>query len=118
MSRRKQESEEVEPKRPVVAGDVLAQVTTRALALEEVALALASSEDVDEMAAALLPVVAGAVGAREAARGKVGQFAHLRAAGDHLFDPGYDPRRRILGRSGTRVSAGTSTPRSNGSTPG
>jgi GAF domain-containing protein len=67
MSRRKQESEEVEPKRPVVAGDVLAQVTTRALALEEVALALASSEDVDEMAAALLPVVAGAVGAREAA---------------------------------------------------
>ena len=46
--------------------DILATVTARALALEEVALALASSEDVETMAAALLPVVAGAVAAHEA----------------------------------------------------
>ena len=66
MSQRREKPRDQVPDRPVVAGDILAQVTTRALALEEVALALASSEDVDEMAAALLPVVAGAVGAGEA----------------------------------------------------
>ena len=54
------------PARPPIASDILATVTARALALEEVALALASSEDVETMAAALLPVVAGTVGAGEA----------------------------------------------------
>ncbi|HET9253522.1 MAG TPA: efflux RND transporter periplasmic adaptor subunit [Candidatus Eisenbacteria bacterium] len=49
------------------SGDILAAVTTRALALQEVALALAEHETPEEMAAALLPTVAGAVGAREAA---------------------------------------------------
>ncbi len=52
---------------PGASDDVLAAVATRALALEEAALALASSEDVGGMAAALLPVVAGAVGAHEGA---------------------------------------------------
>lgn len=44
---------------------VFTTITTRALALQEVALALGSSEDLDQMAAALLPVAAGAVGSRE-----------------------------------------------------
>ena len=49
------------------SGDILAAVTTRALALQEVALALAEHETAEAMAAAFLPTVAGAVGAREAA---------------------------------------------------
>lgn len=47
--------------------DLLAAVATRALALQEVGLALASSEALEGMAAAFLPVAAGAVGASEAA---------------------------------------------------
>ena len=48
------------------SGTIFTTITTRALALQEVALALGSSEDVEQMAAALLPVAAGAVGSREA----------------------------------------------------
>ncbi|HEY6221744.1 MAG TPA: GAF domain-containing protein, partial [Candidatus Eisenbacteria bacterium] len=46
---------------------VFTTVTTRALALQEVAHALGSSEDLERMAATLLPVAAGAVGSREGA---------------------------------------------------
>src|SRR6266850_7606196 len=46
---------------------IFTTITTRALALQEVALALGSSEDLERMAAALLPVTAGAVGSREGA---------------------------------------------------
>jgi transcriptional regulator with GAF, ATPase, and Fis domain len=49
------------------SNEILAAVTTRALALQEVALALAEHETTETMAAAFLPTVAGAVGAREAA---------------------------------------------------
>jgi GAF domain-containing protein len=49
------------------SGTIFTTVTTRALALQEVAHAIGSSEDVQRMAAALLPVAAGAVGSREAA---------------------------------------------------
>lgn len=48
------------------SGEILAAVTTRALALQEVALALAEHETALTMAAAFLPTVAGAVGCREA----------------------------------------------------
>ena len=46
---------------------IFTTITTRALALQEVALALGSSETLEQMAAALLPVAAGAVGSREGA---------------------------------------------------
>ncbi len=49
------------------ASGVFTAVTTRALALQEVALALASSDDIDRMAAAFLPLASGALGAREGA---------------------------------------------------
>lgn len=49
------------------SGTVLTTISTRALALQEVATALGSSEDLEEMVAALLPVAAGAVGSRESA---------------------------------------------------
>src|SRR5437762_1019970 len=48
-------------------GTIFTTITTRALALQEVATALGSSEDLERMAAALLPVAAGAVGSREGA---------------------------------------------------
>jgi multidrug efflux pump subunit AcrA (membrane-fusion protein) len=46
---------------------LLTAVATRALALQEAALALGSSEDVEVMAAKFLPIVSAALGAREAA---------------------------------------------------
>ncbi|HKW51496.1 MAG TPA: GAF domain-containing protein, partial [Candidatus Eisenbacteria bacterium] len=49
------------------SGTVLTTISTRALALQEVATALGSSEDLEKMVAALLPVAAGAVGSRESA---------------------------------------------------
>lgn len=49
------------------SGEVLAAVTTRALALQEVALALAEHETAETMGESLLPTVAGAVGSHEAA---------------------------------------------------
>jgi multidrug resistance efflux pump/GAF domain-containing protein len=48
------------------APDVFASVATRALELEDIALALASSEEIEPMAAAFLPIVAGAVRSGEA----------------------------------------------------
>lgn len=58
------------PGRPAIddtpsSGTIFTTITTRALALQEVALALGSSEELDQLAAALLPVVAGAIGSRE-----------------------------------------------------
>lgn len=49
----------------ITASGVFTAVTTRALALQEVALALASSDDIGKMSAAFLPLAAGALGARE-----------------------------------------------------
>ena len=49
------------------SGDILAAVTTRALALQEVAVSLAEHETAEAMGQAFLPTVAGAVGSREAA---------------------------------------------------
>jgi transcriptional regulator with GAF, ATPase, and Fis domain len=49
------------------SGEILAAVTTRALALQEVAVALAEHETAETMGAVFLPTVAGAVGAREGA---------------------------------------------------
>jgi multidrug efflux pump subunit AcrA (membrane-fusion protein)/GAF domain-containing protein len=48
------------------ATDLFAGVATRALELEDIALALASSEEIEPMAAAFLPIVAGAVRSGEA----------------------------------------------------
>jgi GAF domain-containing protein/biotin carboxyl carrier protein len=53
--------------RVITASGVFTAVTTRALALQEVALALASSDDVETMAAAFLPLASGALGVREGA---------------------------------------------------
>jgi GAF domain-containing protein len=49
------------------SGTIFTTITTRALTLQEVAAALGSSEDLEQMIAALLPVAAGGVGSREAA---------------------------------------------------
>ncbi len=49
------------------SGTIFTAVTTRALALQELALALAGNDDIEAMAAAVLPVAAGAVRASEAA---------------------------------------------------
>lgn len=53
--------------RMTTTSGVFTAVTTRALALQEVALALASSDDVEKVSAAFLPLASGALGAREAA---------------------------------------------------
>lgn len=49
------------------SGTIFTAVTTRALALQELALALAGNDEIEAMAAAVLPVAAGAVRSREAA---------------------------------------------------
>jgi GAF domain-containing protein len=64
-------------RRAAPAHDVFATVATRALELEDIALALASSEEIEAMAAAFLPIVAGAVRSGEAClflRGSDGSF--------------------------------------------
>jgi len=53
--------------RVTTTSGVFTAVTTRALVLQEVALALASSDDVEKVAAAFLPLASGALGAREGA---------------------------------------------------
>ncbi|HEY7726978.1 MAG TPA: efflux RND transporter periplasmic adaptor subunit [Candidatus Eisenbacteria bacterium] len=52
--------------RSAAAPDIFATVATRALELEDIALALSSSEEIEPMAHAFLPIVAGAVRAGEA----------------------------------------------------
>jgi GAF domain-containing protein len=49
------------------SGTIFTSITTRAIAFQEVATALGSAESLGQMAAALLPVAAGAVGSREGA---------------------------------------------------
>lgn len=65
--------------------DVFAAVATRALELEDIAVALASSEDIEPMAQAFLPIVAGAVRAGEACLFLAEGEGSFRAAGHHGY---------------------------------
>jgi GAF domain-containing protein/multidrug resistance efflux pump len=73
------------PGRPASAPDVFATVATRALELEDIALALASSEEIESIATAFLPIVAGAVRAGEACLFLSEGEGGFRAVGHHGY---------------------------------
>lgn len=72
-------------RRAAPAPDVFATVATRALELEDIALALASSEEIEPIAAAFLPIVAGAVGSGEACLFLKEGEGSYRAVGHHGY---------------------------------